>query len=224
MHHSTVPNNRGSDKLPPKPLSYRTFHFAGWLSMLSAFISIPLSYVAYLIETRQTDSLVLLGYQLNPEYSNLILTVVQIGGTLLFSAILLYLKTLLSRVLKFQSVNRNIDLMILANITIGIFSVSSLYLPQIKEPAGMATLILTVFMGMVQIQFGYKLLRLPITLGGLLKPFCLLNIATGVCEASLVLILVGVVVSAVGDLMLGTIFFNVSKQLKQLKSVEIAVR
>ena len=55
----------------------------------------------------------------------------------------------------------------------------------------------------------------------ILKPFCIQNIATGICEASLVLILVGVVVSAVGDLMLGTIFFNVSKQLKQLKSVEI---
>jgi hypothetical protein len=39
--------------------------------------------------------------------------------------------------------------------------------------------------------------------------------ATGVCVASIVLIIVGVVVSAVSDLMLATIFFNASKQLKE---------
>ena len=39
--------------------------------------------------------------------------------------------------------------------------------------------------------------------------------ATGVCVASLVLILVGVVLSAISDLMLATIFFNIAKELKE---------
>lgn len=38
---------------------------------------------------------------------------------------------------------------------------------------------------------------------------------TGICIASVVLILVGVVTSAVSDLMLGTIFFNVAKLVKK---------
>ena len=39
--------------------------------------------------------------------------------------------------------------------------------------------------------------------------------ATGVCVASLVLILVGVVLSAISDLMLATIFFNIANELKE---------
>jgi hypothetical protein len=54
-------------------------------------------------------------------------------------------------------------------------------------------------------------------LGGLLKPFCYLNMATGVCVASLMLILVGVVLSAISDLMLATIFFNIAKELKEVE-------
>ena len=45
--------------------------------------------------------------------------------------------------------------------------------------------------------------------------FCYLNMATGVCVASLVLILVGVVLSAISDLMLATIFFNIANELKE---------
>jgi hypothetical protein len=39
--------------------------------------------------------------------------------------------------------------------------------------------------------------------------------ATGVFIGSVVLIIVGVVTSAISDLMLGTIFFNVAKQIQK---------
>ena len=41
--------------------------------------------------------------------------------------------------------------------------------------------------------------------------------ATGVCVSSLVLILVGVVLSAISDLMLAAIFFNIAKELKEVE-------
>jgi hypothetical protein len=78
-----------------------------------------------------------------------------------------------------------------------------------------------VFAGIVQIQLGFKLLKLENNLGGLLKPFCYMNMATGICVASIVLILVGAVVSAISDLMLATIFFNVAKQLKKAKQSKL---
>lgn len=58
-------------------------------------------------------------------------------------------------------------------------------------------------------------------LGGMLKPFCFSYIATGICLASVVLVLVGVVTSAISDLILGTLFFNLAKHLNLPESGEI---
>jgi len=170
--------------------------------MLSAFASVPMAYLAFKLEGQ------------NDAVDTLILATMQAAGTFLFVAITLFLKKLLNRLYKFHDTDKSIDLMIMANIVAGLFIVGGMYISQIKETAGIAALVIMVFQGIVQIQLGYKLLRLQDNLGGLLKPFCYLNMATGVCVASIVLILVGVVVSAISDLMLATIFFNVSKQLK----------
>jgi hypothetical protein len=107
--------------------------------------------------------------------------------------------------------------MVMANIVAGMFVLGGLCYPEIRETAGQAALVIMVFQGVVQIRFGYQLLKVPNNLGGLLKPFCYLNMATGVCVASLVLILVGVVLSAMSDLMLATIFFNIAKELKEVE-------
>jgi hypothetical protein len=44
--------------------------------------------------------------------------------------------------------------------------------------------------------------------------------ATGILIASVVLILVGVLVSAISDLMLGTIFFTIARQVKEAGPAE----
>jgi hypothetical protein len=64
----------------------------------------------------------------------------------------------------------------------------------------------------MQIMFGVKLLQLPDDLKGLHKPYCYLNIITGFCLATVVLLPAGIVASAVTDIMLGTIFFQSAKQ------------
>jgi hypothetical protein len=46
-----------------------------------------------------------------------------------------------------------------------------------------------------------KLLKLPDDLGGMLKPFCYANMATGIFLASIVLIPLGILTSAISDLM-----------------------
>ena len=183
-------------------MTHRTLTIAGWLTMISAFASIPMAYLAFKLEG-QVDST-----------GTLILAIMQVAGTILFVAITLFLKRFLNRIFNFHDTDKSIDLMIMANVVAGAFVVGGMYISQIKETAGIAALVIMVFQGIVQLQFGYKLLKLQNSLGGLLKPFCYLNIATGLCIASIVLILVGVVVSAISDLMLATIFFNVAKQLK----------
>jgi hypothetical protein len=186
-------------------LTHKTLNIAGWLTMISAFASIPMAYLVFKLEGRADAG------------GTLILAIVQAAGTLLFVAITLFLKRFLNRIFRFHNTDKSIDLMIMANVVAGIFVVGGMYFSQIKETAGIAALVIIVFQGIVQIQFGYKLFKLENNLGGLLKPFSYLNMATGICVASIVLILVGVAVSAISDLMLATIFFNVSKQMKEVE-------
>lgn len=185
-------------------MTHRTLNIAGWLAMISAFASIPMAYLSFKLEGRADAG------------ATLILPIMQAAGTLLFVAITLFLKKFLNLVFRFHDTDKSIDLMIMANVVSGIVLVGGMYISLTKETAGIAALVLMVFQGIIQIQFGYKLLKLQNNLDGLLKPFSYLNMATGICIASIVLILVGVVVSAISDLMLATIFFNVSRQLKEV--------
>jgi hypothetical protein len=56
--------------------------------------------------------------------------------------------------------------MIMANVVAGVFVIGGMYIPQIKETVSTAALVLMVFQGIVQMQFGFKLLKLQDGLGG----------------------------------------------------------
>jgi hypothetical protein len=63
-------------------------------------------------------------------------------------------------------------------------------------------------LGLLQTILGYRLQKLPSELGGVLKPYCWLNMATGLFLASIILIPLGILTGAVTDIMLGTILFQ----------------
>lgn len=170
--------------------------------MLSAFISLPAAYLSFRLERNSAQAaLICMGC-------------LHLFGTLLFVAITRFMKKLLNRQFVFHGTDRQIDLMIMANVVAGTLALAGVLFPQLKESLNMAAMVVIIFQGVMQILFGYKLLQLPDNLGGMLKPYCYLNMATGVCIASVMLIIVAVAISAVADLMLGTIFFNIA-QLKR---------
>jgi hypothetical protein len=184
-------------------LTYRAMIAAGWIAMISAFASIPVAYLSYRLEGRIDLT------------ATVIQATIQIVGILIFLTITLYLKKLLNAHFKFHDTDKSIGWMIKANVVAGILLVIALTSTQLKDTLSMAALLIMVAQGVVQIQFGYKLLKLQNNLGGMLKPFCYANMATGICLASVILILVGVLISAISDLMLGTIFFYVAKQVRE---------
>jgi len=141
----------------------------------------------------------------------IIQTFIQAGGTLLFLAIILCLKKLLNAVFNFHDTDTNIALMVMASMVTGVLTIGIFSFPTLKESLQSAVIVVLVAMGIVQAQFGYRLLRLSNNLGGLLRPFCYANMATGVFLASVVLIPLSIIASALSDLMLGTIFFNLSR-------------
>jgi hypothetical protein len=185
------------------PLTRRLFTFYAWLTMASAFVAVPLTYLAFILEGR-SDAV-----------GNLMHAGLQVIGSLLYLAVTVILKRFLNRLLLFHDTDKNIDLMILAEVVAGTGILVGIFFPELREGASLVAVGLMVAQGVVQIQFGFRLLTLRNTLGGLLKPFCYLNMATGLCMASIVLALPGVVLSAVSDLMLATIYFMIVKELKE---------
>ena len=184
-------------------MTYKTLTTVGWVAIFSAFISIPFAYLTFKLEGSSDVTTVALQ------------TSMQLFGTVLFIVITRFMKKFLNELYSFHETDRQIDLMIMANVGAGILVLVGLFFPTLKETLGIAAMVVIVFLGIIQIQFGYRLLKLQSDLGGLLKPFCYSNMATGICIASVVLLIVGVVISAISDLMLGTIFFNIAKQLKE---------
>ncbi len=191
-------------------MTFRAMRTAGWLAMTSAFASLPIVYLSWKLDGRADTT------------ATIMQTVIQLAGMLLFVAITLYLKKLLNAQFKFHGTDRNIDLMIKLNVTAGILAVSALYFTSFKGTIGIAVIVLLVAQGVIQAQFGYKLLKLQDNLGGMLKPFCYTNMATGIMIASVVLLLVGAAVSAISDLMLGTIFFHVARLVRAKPPLEAA--
>ena len=170
--------------------------------MSSAFFTLPLVYVSYKLD--KTVDFV----------STVIQTVIAISGVILFTLIVLYLKRFINSFFKFHNTDRNLELMIAANIVVTVLTLAAVYFSQLQESIEYAVLVIIVAQGIVQTQFGYKLLKLPNDLGGMLKPFCYANMATGILLATVVLIPLGIVASAVSDLMLGTIFLNMGKLVR----------
>jgi len=170
--------------------------------MVSAFLTLPLAYLSFRLESR-VDL-----------YADEIQTFIQASGTLLFIAIILSLKRFLNTLFTFHDTDKNIGLMVLGSMVTGVLAISLYSFPTLKESLGSALIVILVLLGIVQAQFGYKLRKLPNDLGGMLKPFCYANIATGILLASIVLIPLSIPVSALSDLMLATIFFNRSKLIK----------
>lgn len=184
-------------------MTYKTAVTAGWVAMFSAFIAIPFSYLTFKLEGNTDAATVALQASM------------QLFGTVLFIVLARFTKKLLNEQYSFHDTDRQINLMIMANIGAGVLVLVGLFFAPVKETVSIAALVIMVMLGIVQIQFGYRLLKLPNDLGGMLKPFCYSNMATGICIASVILIIVGVVVSAVSDLMLGTIFFSVAKLMRE---------
>ena len=171
--------------------------------MFSAFIAIPFTYLTFKSDGVTGASATALQASM------------QLSGTVLFIVLTRFMKRLLNKQYSFHGTDRHIDLMIMANVGAGTLILTGLFYPPLKETLGIAAMVVMVFLGIVQIQFGFRLNRLQNDLGGVLKSFCYINVVTGVCIASVVLIPVGVVVSAVSDVMLGTIFFGEAKLVKK---------
>ncbi|KAF0220868.1 MAG: hypothetical protein FD174_865 [Geobacteraceae bacterium] len=179
----------------------KALRMAGWFAMSSAVLSLPLIYLSLRFQGR-----------LDLE-ARILQSLLQVFGTIIYVFVMTLLKRFLNNKFSFRETDDSIDRMIRINITIGFFAVVSLYVRSLEASIGIFIIVATVAYGVLEIIFGMKLLKLPDDLRGLLKPYCYVNIATGIFLSSIVMVLLGIVTGAVSDVMLGTIFFQAAKRV-----------
>jgi hypothetical protein len=177
-------------------LTARRLRGAGLLAMANAIMTIPWFIMTFMLGEKSG---------LWPKVAN---GAMQVTSTAIFVFVVLTLRILLNRRHSFQGINVIIDWMVKANIVITVVSLAGIASREIAEATGVLALILIVPLGVLQLVMGLRLQQLPNDLNGLLRPFCYLNMITGISLASIILIPVGVIIGAVCDIMLGTIFFQ----------------
>jgi len=178
------------------PLSPTRYRFTGTLAMTNALLTIPWFIITFLLAEK------------NGIWPKVAEAFMQTSSTFIFAFTSLLLKKHLNQIQGFHEVDRYILMLIKANIVLTAVSLIGIIIPSVAESSGTLALILIVPLGLIQLVFGYKLQQLPSDLGGLLRPYCYLNMITGVSLASIILLPMGILSGAVADIMLGTIFFQ----------------
>jgi hypothetical protein len=145
------------------------------------------------------------------------------SGTVIFVALTALFRGFLARNCLFRKADAIILGLIVLNLSYAVVSSAGLLIPKVEEQLQPILASLVVLLGIAQAGLGMRLFALENDLGGMKRPYCVLNIVTGICLASLLLIPVGIITSAVGDVMLGTIFFQVARRLSPPRRTDIHV-
>jgi hypothetical protein len=137
------------------------------------------------------------------------------GGTFIYVFLMTTLKRLLNTRYAFSRTDGVITLLVVVNVVSAAAECSALLAPTLERATGLFGAVVVVVIGVLQAVFGARLLRLPDDLRGLRTPCGYLNIATGLLLATVVLVPLGVLVSGISDVMLGTIFFQAAAAARQ---------
>lgn len=175
---------------------------AAWICFLSAAITLPLVVIDI--------ALALIGQ--NKPVFQVILTFLSLLTLALFVFIYYWFMKMLNDKYGFDKVNGLISFFILLQVlTTVVNSVSTLF-PKDNIIIGAFVITVLIVTGILLILLGVKLLKLEYSFDGLLKPFCYINIATGICLLSVLLIPLALLGSIASDIFLGMIFLHQARK------------
>lgn len=168
---------------------------AGWVCIVSAVTTFPILIMQYLAVSGESYS------------AQAILSFISLG---LFIYIFHSLRRLLNEEFDFHLVDTHITFLIWVNVGV---TVISTVVTTPDAVFAIFVLIALVALGIVMIAFAITLMKLQDQLAGLLKPFCYLSIAQGVCTASIILIPLGLLASIAADVLLALVFFRAADRV-----------
>lgn len=179
--------------------------FAGWLSIISAVITIPVTKLLMFLHSVD---------KLEVKFIQALLIFISVG---LFIYIYLSLKKLLNLQFRFHYVDNCISILICGNISLSFLNILSLLIDFQNKIFDILCISIIISLGVVFIIFGLRILQLSHDLFGLLKPFSYTSIIIGLCYSTIiliptsVLIPIGVVADVIGDGILGIIFLKAAQ-------------
>lgn len=172
---------------------------AGRLSIANAVITIPLFLFSLLLSMQS-------GYG-----ARVIQTMLMLVSTLMLVYVLLVFLGYLNDRHSFHATDFIIKAQIWINLAATVVNMLGLLGGSLEELSGVLALVLVVPAGAVQAVFGFRLLRLPDSLNGRLKPFCYLMMATGISFMLIVPIPLGLLTSAAADIILATVLLEAAR-------------
>lgn len=177
-------------------MSVGCMRVAGWLALFSATVSIPLFLLALQFQSTADSGALLMQ------------TLIQVVSTLLFCALLLLFRRFLHTFYTYVEADRSIFLMIILNVLLTLYALAAIVFTPLKESGDTVALAAVILLAVVQVRFALQLLRVPVQNEPLFRPYAWLNLAAGVCLATVILLPLAVLISALADLMLGTLFLQ----------------
>lgn len=180
--------------MPGNTLS--SYRIAGWMAMVNAFLTIPWIIMTFFIAEKAG---------LWPRLAD---AAMQLASAAIFIYTIITLRTLLHRSYSFHDTDRLIEWMIKANLVVTTVSLIGNISTSVASAAGTVAVILIVPLGVLQLFFGLKLQQLQTESSLLFRPYSYLNIATGFCLATIIMIPLAIVVGAIADIMLATILLQ----------------
>jgi hypothetical protein len=181
-------------------LTKEKLHVAGWVAVANAVFTIPAIALSYFLESME---------ETGARLAQAILLVVGLG---LFVYLLSSLRQLLNSRFRFHDADIYISYLLWGNVSLSLFHLLSLLNREFESAVGILSIMAYIFFGILSILFGIRLMRLPYSLYGLLKPYCYLTIVSGACIITILLLPVGILVGAITDVILGIIFFRAAEQ------------
>lgn len=180
------------------------YKLAGYLAFATSVLLIPVTVITIMHDIPATYNPALLPFLI-------VFTVIMLCcGIYAFYRF----KNFLNEYYDFHDIDKLVLPIILLRIVVTLFSLLSKVVPDLKLIAGIMTIVTAIATSIVGIIFCIILLRLKVSLHGLLKPYAYLTIALYICVMTLLLGIVGVILGVVTNVMLGIIFLKTPEEIE----------
>lgn len=185
-------------------LNEKNLNLAGWLSVVSAVLALPVLIISFISGILEDKSATLLYLE----------ALLNTGYVVLYVYILIMFRRLLNEKSAFHDVDKYFTFLIWINISITVIGIIALPFPEAQSIIGIGVLVLLIPFGVIYMVFGIKLLNCEDNLFGYLKPFSYMTIVTGAMIAVIVLALLGIITTMISDVILALIFFKAAKLIQ----------
>jgi len=169
--------------------------FAGWLAIVSAFVT----FIVFVMTLKNVTE---------AKAIKVLLILISVGS---FVYVFLSLRKMLNIRFEFHDVDTLISVLIGSNVVLSALNIVSLGYSELESILSGFFVVAFILFAILYIIFAIRMLRLTDNLYGLLKPFSYTSIATGICFASIIMIPFGLIASSVSDIILGIIFFRAAQ-------------